>query len=147
MSSHKGSVGVRQGTPKADGRARKERIPTSPCSQCVTTAKENEKLKTQLEVERHDLAKADKQSTELERRIQTLVGERDGLLKSANIERERVSQEQMEAKKQKRDLQGGNQKLGEELIKEELNILKGTLRGVQDKHLHTVKLLEERTAD
>ena len=142
LSSRKGSVGVRQGTPKADGRARKERIPTSPCSQCVTTAKENEKLKTQLEVERHDLAKADKQSTELERRIQTLVGERDGLLKSANIERERVSREQMEAKKQIRDLQGGNQKLGEEL-----NILKGTLRGVQDKHLHTVKLLEERTAD
>ena len=142
LSSRKGSVGVRQGTPKADGRARKERIPTSPCLQCVTIAKENVKLKTQLEVERHDLAKADKQSTELERRIQTLVGERDGLLKSANIERERVSREQMEAKKQKRDLQGGNQKLGEEL-----NILKGTLRGVQDKHLHTVKLLEERTAD
>jgi hypothetical protein len=48
----------------------------------------------------------------------------------------------LKAIKQTRDLQGENQKL-----EDELNILKGTLRGVQDKHLHTVKLLEERTAD
>ena len=61
---------------------------------------------------------------------------------SVNIEREHVCREQMEAKKQIRDLQGKNQKL-----EDELNILKVSLRSVQDKHLHTVKLLEERTAD
>jgi TolA-binding protein len=74
------------------------------------------------------------------RSLQTLKVEKDDLPASANIERERVSREQMEARKQIRDLQGKIQKLGEEL-----NILKGTLRGVQDKNLHTVKLLEERT--
>ena len=145
LSSRKGSLGFRHETRKPDGRTRKDRHPTNTCLQCVTVGKENAVLKTQLEVERYDLAKANKQSEELERldrRIQTLAGEKDDLLKSANIERERVAQEQMEAKKQIRELQGKNQKLGEEL-----NILKGTLRGVQDKHLHTVKLLEERTAD
>jgi hypothetical protein len=142
LSSRKGSVAVRQDTRKPDGRTRKDRLPTNTCLQCVTVAKENVGMKSQLEVGRQDLAKANKLSGELERRVQALVGEKDNLLASANIERERVSREQTEAKKQIRDLQGKNQKLGEEL-----NILKGTLRGVQDKHLHTVKLLEERTAD
>ena len=118
------------------------RLPTNTCLQCSTVAKENTELKTQLETGRHDRAKAIKQSEELERRIHKLVDEKEDLLANANIERERMSREQMEAKKQIRDLQGNNQRL-----EDELNILKGTLRGVQDKQMHTVKLLDERTAD
>jgi hypothetical protein len=91
-------------------------------------AKENAGMKSQLEVGRQDLAKANKLSGKLERRVQTLKVEKDDLLARANIERECMSREQMEARKQIRDLQGKNQKLGEEL-----NILKGTLRGVHGK--------------
>ena len=140
LGSRKSSALVRQDTRKLDGRTRKDR--TSPCLQCVAVGKENAGLKTQLEAGLHDLANATSQSGELERRIKKLVGEKEDLLASAKTERERVGREQMEAKKQIRDLQGKNQKL-----EGEMNILKGTMRGVQDKHLNTVKLLEERTAD
>ena len=139
LSQRKGSVGVHQETRKSNPRTKKDRLPANSCSQCDTIAKENAEL---LEARRHDLVKANTKSGELERRIQTLVGEKESLLASTNAERERVSREQMEAKKEIRDLQGKNQKM-----EDELNILKGTLRGVQEKHLHTVKLLEERTAD
>ena len=141
LSPRKGSVSSRQDTRKSDAR-KKNRLPTNTCLQCSTLAKENTQLKTQLETGRHDRTKAIKQSEEQERRIQKLVDEKENLLAKANIERERVSREQMEAKMQIRDLQGNNQKL-----EEELNILKGTLRGVQDKLMHTAKLLDERTAD
>ena len=142
LNPRKDSVGVHQETHKPDARPRNNHLPTNTSSQRGTVANENAELKTQLEAGRHDLAKVTKQSRELERRVQKLEGEKEDLQASVNIEREGVSREQMEAKKQIRDLQGKNQKL-----EEELNILKGTLRGVQDKHLHTVKLLEERTAD
>ena len=141
-SPPKGSLRAPQENPKPDARTRNGRLPTNTCSQCGTAAKENAVLNTQLEAGRDDLVKAIKQSKELESKNQALVGEKEDLLASANIEKERVCREQIETKKQIRDLQGKNQKL-----EEELNILKGTLRGVQDKHLHTVKLLEERTAD
>jgi hypothetical protein len=137
LSPRKGSLGR-----KPNPRTKQDRHPTNTCLQCGTLAKENAKLKTQDEARRHDLAKANKQLGELERKNQTLVGEKEGLLASANIERERACREQMEAEEQNRALQGKNQKL-----EDELNILKGRLRGVQDKHTHTVKLLEERTAD
>jgi hypothetical protein len=120
-SPRKDSVGVRQETLKPDA----DSPPTNTCLQCSTVAKKNSVLP---EAGRHDLVKAIKRSEELDRRIQTLVGEKEGLRASAN-------REQMEAKKQIRDLQGENQKL-----ENDLNILKGTLRGVQDKHLHTPKL-------
>jgi hypothetical protein len=78
--------------------------------QSGTVAKENA---GRLEAGRHDLVivKAIKQSGELERRIQTLVGEKE----CVNIERERLCREQMEAQKQIRDLQGENQKLEDEV--------------------------------
>jgi hypothetical protein len=127
-SSRKGSVGVRQETlkPVADS------LPTNTCLQCNTVAKKKPDLPA---AGRHDLVKAIKKSEELDRKIQTLEGEKEVLRASAN-------REQTEAKKQIRDLQGENQNL-----ENELNILKVTLRGVQDRHSHTVKLLEERTAD
>ena len=77
---------------------------------------------------RHHLVKTIKQTAEeLDRWIQMLVGEKEDLMASA-------TREQMEAKKQIRDLQGENQKL-----KNKLKLLKGRLRGVQDNHLHTVR--------
>ena len=139
LSTRKGSVLSRKNR-KFDAR-NNNRLPTNTCLQCGTLAKENMELKRQLEAGRHDRAEAIKQSGEQERRIQRLVDEKEDLLANANIERERVSREQMEAKKQIRDFQGNNQRL-----EEELNILGGTLHGVQDKHLFTVKLLDERTA-
>ena len=142
LSSRRGSEGLHQDIRKPYGRTRQDRLPTIPCSQCDILAKEKAGLKTQLETGRHDLAKANKQSRELKKTIQTLVGEKEELLASANIERERVCREETEAKKQIRDLQGKIQ-----IIEEELKILKGTVSGVQEKHLHTVKLLEERTAE
>ena len=142
LSSRKGSVGVHQEIHKPYGRTRKKQLSTITCSQCDTLAKEKAVLKAQLEAGRHDLAEANKQSGELKRSIQTLVGEKGELLASANIERERVHREETEAKKQIRDLQAKNQK-----IEQEFNILKGTLRGVEENHSHTVNLLEERTAE
>ena len=142
LSQRKGSAGFRQGTRKLDGRNRKDRLPANTCLQCLTVAKENTGLKTQLEAGRQDLGKVNKQSAELERRMQRLVGEKEALQAKANAESERLGREQTEAKMQIRDLQEKNQKL-----EENLNILKVTLRGVQDNHLNTVKLLEERTAD
>ena len=142
LNPRKDSVGVHHETHKPDAQPRNNHLPTNTSSKRGTVAKENAELKTQLEAGRHDLAKAIKQLKELERRNQKLVGEKEDLQANANIEREGACREQTEAKKQIRDLQGKNQKL-----EDELNILKGTLRGVQDKHLHTVKLLEERTAD
>ena len=139
LNPRKGPVRSRQEA--RDARNKKNR-PPSTCLQCGTVAKENTDLKTQLEVGRHDRAKVIKQSGELERRIQRLVHEKEDLVANENIERERVSREQTEAKKQIRDLQGKNQRL-----EDELNILRGTLCGVQEKHSHTVKLLDERTAD
>ena len=127
-SPRKDSVGVHQETLKPDA----DSLPTNTCCQCGTVAKKNPDMP---EAGRDDLVKVIKQKKELDRRIQTLVGEKEALMASAD-------QEQTEAKMQIRDLQGKNQTL-----ENELNILKGTLRGVQDKHLHTVKLLEERTAD
>ena len=90
--------------------------------------KENGGLKTnwRLEAGRHDLAilKAIKQSGELEGRIRTLVGEKEVLLESVIVERER---EQTEAKNQIRDLQGENQKLENEikLLEERIAGFKG----------------------
>ena len=137
LSPRKGPVRSQQETRKLDARNKKNRPPNT-CLQCGTV---NTDLKTQLEVGR-DRAKVIKQSGELERRIQRLVHEKEELMANGTIERERVSREQMEAKKQIRDLQGNNQRL-----EDEFNILKGTLRGVQEKHSRTVKLLDERTAD
>ena len=138
-SPRKSSVQAPQQTRKPDPRTRKDR---PSCLQCGTAAKANTALNTQFGAGQHDLTEVIKQSMELESRNQKLVDEKKDLQASVNVERERMRREQMEAEKQIRDLQGKNQNL-----EDELNILKGTLHFIQDKHLHTVKLLEERTAD
>ena len=136
---HKEPAETRQKTRKFDTQPRNNRPPTkNSCLRCDTVANKNAELGA-------GLAKVNKQLGESERKVQTLKGEKDDLLASVKIEKdskEGMYREQTEAKKQIRDLQGKNQKL-----EDELNILKVTLRGVQDKQLHTVKLLEERTAD
>ena len=138
----KDSAGGRRETRKPDPRPRHSSPPTNTRVQSPTIADENTDLKRQLEARGRDLAQATKETGELERKNQRLASEKENLQASMKVEREDVLRRKMETEKQIRNLQGKNQKL-----EEELKIIKGTLRGVQDKHLHTVKLLEERTAD
>lgn len=138
---HNDSVKLRRDTLKLDPRPRHS-SPTNTHVKRRTLADENTSLKTQLEANRRDLTQATEQSGELKKKMQELTSEKEKLQADVKIEREEVLRGKMEAETQIRKLQGKNQKL-----EEDLKILKGTLRGVQDKHLHTIKLLEERTAD
>lgn len=103
---------------------------------------ENTNLKMQLDEEQRNHSQTTKQSKELWRKFRKLMGEKEDLQANIEAERDGFLREKMGADKQIRDLQGKTQKL-----EEELKILKGTLRGLQEKHSHMEKLLEERSAD
>jgi predicted nuclease with TOPRIM domain len=93
--------------------------------------RENASLKTQLEVKGRDLTQAFERAAELQRKVQRLTVEKDDFVRGKK-----------DAENQARDIQGKNQKL-----EEELKMVKGTLRGIEEKYSHTAKLLDERTAD
>ena len=83
------SVGVHQETRKTDGRTRKDCLLTHTGFQCVTVAKAfqgKRGVENAVRGGRHDLAITNKQSGELETRIQTLVGEKASECKRENEE-------------------------------------------------------------
>jgi len=142
LDLNKSSVGIRQESRKPAARPNKPEHNLSANSRHRGLDDESAKLKTQLEVTQHDLAQSTKQSGEMYRRVQKLQGEREDLLATIKVERTDWLREKTKAENQIRDLHGTNQKL-----EDELKMLKGALRGVQEKQLQTTKLLEERTAD
>ena len=102
-------------------------------------AHENASLKTKLETEQRETTK---ELRGLQGRIDTLVDEKEEMLARMKVERNESLRVKTAAENQIRDLQGKNQKL-----EDELKMLQGKLHSVQEKNLHTAKLLEERSAD
>ena len=138
LALRKKSVEIRQEQHKLDARPRAENTD----HQNRSLAAENASLKTRLENLQNDHAQAIKRSKQLEKQIEKLVGEKVKLSSDIQADKNGFHQRKTEAEKQIRNLQGKNHKL-----EEDLKMLQGTLRGAQEKHSHTAKLLEERSAD